>query len=1037
MQYASLHHHTTLSMQDGVGSVDEHFARSAELGMPAQAVTEHGNVSSHVPAERAAAKHGIKAIFGLEAYTHPEPNSRQKFHLTILAKNQTGYQNLMHIVSKSWAEGFYQYPTVSGRMLTDHHEGLIVLSGCSDSLLACSLLGGKTIDPADASYKAAQRVATNFRALFGRDYYLETQMFPELERTRAINGAYQRLSENHGIPLVATADVHYPHPEDNELQLLVHAIGRGAATVAKQAESWEYDIRLTHPTSDKQVIRKLRDAGLNKRYAGMALESTVEIAEKCNVVLPKAERFRFPLKRRDGRAVDLLWRKIKAGWKYRIAQGNTRLKALAEEYRAQLNMEMGLIVSKDFVDYFLMVSDDMVWAKKVGIVVGPGRGSAAASLVCYLLRITEIDPMLFPMNFYRFIDPDRDDAPDIDQDIDDERRWEIRDRSVRKYGADKVASVPTFMRWRGRAAIADVARVHQIPHDVAEMVKDKIIDRAEKDPRAWDTVEDSRAAFAEVAEAFEKYPALKLAARIEGNYKSMSTHAAGLIVSTQPIEGLAALYTREVDDEETGKKVRQSVISVDKRDAEWLNLMKMDYLGLSTLGMIRRAIEHAGVTLEQLYAVPIDDKKTLKAFRQGDVMGIFQFEGRTTRSIVKSLRPTSFMELAHIVSLSRPGPLNSGTTNEYIRIKKGETQRRSFHPVIDEITADTEGQIIYQEQIMSVLGRFGGMEPRNVMAVRRVIGKKLGEHEFNRYFDMFAEGAKREHGVSTEDARKVWDRLVTAAMYAFNVPHAVSYSMLAFWCMWLKVNHPVSFFLASLQKAKTERYQPLIRDAEAHSIRVRGVSLSESLADWSSPDSGEIRAGWQQVSGIGVSKAQKIIEAGPFAEPEDLIRVNGIGEKTLPPIMAEIDHPDPWGLKLEAKQFRSIRKFIDKNDSMPRPTHDLDSALDYAGKGVCVLGRVVAKSTVDVVERTRLKTGQTREEVLSGMTNPSLTRSASFLVSDDTGETLYVRISRTKYPRMRQGYLNARPGDFILAKGWKPERGSSMQADQVIVMAPD
>lgn len=1036
MEYPSLHHHTTLSFKDGVGSVDDHFARSAELGMTAQAVTEHGNVSSHVPAERAAAKYGMKAIFGVEAYMHPEPDSRRKFHLTILAKNQTGYQNLMRIVSRSWAEGFYQYPTVSGRMLTDHYEGLVVLSGCSDSLLACSLLGGKTIDPADASFKAAQRVATNFRALFGRDYYLETQMFPELERTRAINEAYQRMSEIHNIPLVATADVHYPHPEDNELQLLIHAAGRGANTVAQQAESWEYDIRLTHPTSDKQVLRKLRETGLSKSYANMALSSAIEIAEKCNVVLPKAERFRFPVTGR-GSALDLMWKKIKAGWKYRIAQGNTRIKKMSAEYRAQLNLEMRLIIEKDFVDYFLLVSDDMVWSKKTGIVVGPGRGSAAASLVCYLLRITEIDPMQYPMHFYRFIDPDRDDMPDIDQDIDDERRHEIRDRRAKIVGKRNVADVATYTRWRGKAAIADVARVHKIPLEETERIKERIIDRAEKDPRAWDTVADTRDTFAEVAEVFERYPALNLATRVEGNYQSMSTHAAGLIVSTRPIDEFAALYTREVVDEETGKKVRQSVVSVDKRDAEWLNLLKMDYLGLSTLGMIRRAIDHAGITLERLYSVPMDDKKTLRAFRDGDVMGIFQFEGRTTRSIIKSLRPTSFMELAHIVSLSRPGPLNSGTTNEYIRIKKGEIKRRSFHPVIDTITADTEGQIVYQEQIMSVLAQYGGMAPRDVMAVRRVIGKKLGEHEFNRYFDMFAAGAKREHKVSKEDALKVWNRLVTAAMYAFNVPHAVSYSMLAFWCMWLKVNYPTSFFLASLQKAKKERYPMLIRDAEKHGITVKGMSLRHSLADWSSPDSDEILAGWQQIAGIGEAKARMIIAAGPFADPEDLIRVNGIGEKSLPAIIQQVESKDLWGLRAEAKQFKSIRKFMDKNDAMPHPTHNLDEALDFAGKGICVLGRVVQKSTMDVVERTRQRTGQTREEVLATLTNPSLTRSGSFLVADDTGESLYVRISRTKWPRMRQAYLNARPGDFILAVGWKPERGSSMQADQVIVMAPD
>lgn len=288
---------------DGFGSPESHIKRSAELEMHAQALTEHGNVSSHVQLEKAARKYGIKPIFGLEAYTEVIHRSRRKFHLTLLAMNQEGYRNLMRIVSRSWAEGFYQWPTVRAGMLKEHNEGLIVLSGCSDSLLACSLLGGKSIPAEEASWDRAVKQAASFRSWLGDRFYLECQMFPELERTHAINTAYEALSKQLDIPLVGTADVHYPDPDDNEMQIILHAAGRGNNTAASQAESWEYEIRLTHPTSDAQVLERLRGTGLSKQAASAALAATSEIAERCNVTLPKAAPLAF-----GGTKRDLVWR---------------------------------------------------------------------------------------------------------------------------------------------------------------------------------------------------------------------------------------------------------------------------------------------------------------------------------------------------------------------------------------------------------------------------------------------------------------------------------------------------------------------------------------------------------------------------------------------------------------------------------------------------------------------------------------------------------------------------------------------------------
>lgn len=299
MDWVSLHHHSTYSFMDGYGQPAAHVERTAELGMTAQALTEHGNVSSHVQLEKAGKKFNVKPIFGLEAYTEVVHNSPRKFHLTLLAMNEVGYRNLMKIVTLSWAEGFYRWPTVRAGMLKKHNEGLIVLSGCSDSLLACSLLGGKSIPEVESSWERAVKQAQSFKSWLGDRFYLECQMFPELPRTHSINAAYEGIGSELGIPLVGTADVHYPHPDDNEMQIILHAAGRGNNTAAAQAESWEYEIRLTHPTSDDEVLDKLRGTGLSESASRAALATSAEIAERCNVTLPKAAPLAFGGTRRD------------------------------------------------------------------------------------------------------------------------------------------------------------------------------------------------------------------------------------------------------------------------------------------------------------------------------------------------------------------------------------------------------------------------------------------------------------------------------------------------------------------------------------------------------------------------------------------------------------------------------------------------------------------------------------------------------------------------------------------------------------------
>lgn len=748
---------------NGYGTPEQHVARAAELGMGAMALTEHGNVSSHVKLEQAGQKYGVKPIFGLEAYTGPidmrENKNRRKWHLTLLAMDDLGYRNLMRLVTRSWAEGFYQWPTISGPMLADHHEGLIVLSGCADSKLSCDLLGGKGREHGDE--QDAHRTIESFKDLLGDRYYLECQQFPELDRSCQLNGWLAGAARRHGVPLVGTADVHYPHPDDNEMQVVLHAAGRGAGTVAQAEAEWEYGIRLTHPLSDKFILRRLQGTGLTVAQAQGAVLASSDIAGRCTVELPKVERLRYPLEK-GMTASETVWAWLREGWHYRVRM-NPRLKAEQAAYVKRLKYEMELIEGKDFLDYFLMLSDIVRWSKDNGIPVGPARGSAAASLTCYLLRITEIDPLQFPvMLFERFIDLNRRDLPDVDLDFDDERRDEVRDYAKRKYGEDRVANIGTFTKYRGKNALIDVARVHNIPDWKIKVIKDLVVERSGGDSRVDASLGDTMEMFPQAKAVFDEFPDLHKAIRLEGNYRGMGVHAAGLVISNDPLTDNVASYTKEVKGKES-----RSVLSVDKYDAEYLGLMKADFLGLTTMGMLRRALAMIEMSLEELYAVTLDDPEVIGAFHANDVTGIFQFGGGATRVVNGDVKPDNFMELCDINALSRPGPLHSGSTNDYIAVKHGRMQPDHLHPVIDELTKDTKYQIIYQEQILQIIRELGGLPWTHIQEIRKIISLKKGEGAFNERRQDFIDGCGERYQIDPKQALKIWNKLVTAGQYAF------------------------------------------------------------------------------------------------------------------------------------------------------------------------------------------------------------------------------------------------------------------------------
>jgi DNA polymerase III subunit alpha len=1045
-KFVSLHHHTTFSYMDGFGTPEEHMEAAADAGISAIAMTEHGNVTSHVKAEKAGKEHGVKTIFGCELYTGAvdEERSRYKWHLTVLAQNQQGLRNLNALVSEGWAEGFYYEPTVSGEMLAKYSEGLIVLSGCSGSKMACDLLGGKGVPAHDVEYRAALETALRFKSLLGDRFYLEAQAFPELDRTRTMNQAWQQMSDETGIPLVVTGDVHYPKPEDNEIQVLLHAIDRGGKnnTVEKQMQGWGYDIKLT-TFSDEIVAKKLMATGLSKKQAWRAIEMSATIGERCNVEMPKLQELQFP----SVQPTEEIFRKLlKKGWKYR---GFDKLpKEERRRAKERLKYETEMIVLKGFVDYHLVVADVVVYAKDSGIPVGPARGSAAGSLACYLLRITEVNPMLFPnLIFERYIDINRHDLPDIDLDFDDEYRWKIRQYLCDKYGEERVGNIGTFTNYRGKNSLDDIARVNRVPKWATDGIKEMLIERASGDLRGNATIEDTITMFPKVKDIFDQYPVLYQAQRLEGNLKGFSVHAAGLVVADSPLTDSCAVYTRR--DPKTGEVVG-NVLSIDKHDAEYINALKIDILGLTTMGLIRRCLEMIGMSLEDLYRVPLDVEAVFDGFKRNEVIGIFQFDGRAMRSVNREVKPDNFAEVCDINALARPGPLHSGAAAEYIMVKHGKKKAEILHPVVGEITAHTNQQIVYQEQILQVVRRLGNFTWEEAALIRKLISKKQGEQAFNRMMDKFISGCK-ENGLAEAKAVRVWKQLVTAGAYAFNAAHCVSYGMLAYWCMWLKQNHPLEFYCASLQKFSTpnhkEKALDIMKEVDKKGIAILPPDPAESAYSWTIDyRTGSLRAGFVQIPGVGEAISNAMMEYREDYGVEtwaDFTAVRGIGKVTMEKVETFVNQEDPFGLRLLSETIGKVRRWIweegEDLQGLPFPGSKSEDVPYEAKRGEHTwLGVVRERNLKDIYELHRSRTGEELDPAT--VKEPQHINYVVITGEDDTGP-LAITVARWGglYERYKDAIWDLDPKrDLLLVKGYKrAEYRRAIYATEIYVINPE
>ena len=982
--FVDLHLHSTYSSLDGFGMPDQIVERAKAIGRESIALTDHGSVSGLVQLSKACKTNNIKPIYGCEFYTVDdiekmrENQQRGKYHLTVIASNEIGYSNLLKLSTKSFSDGFYYRPTIDKNMLFAHQEGLIVLSGCCFGMLQSHLMNGDK--------KSAKYIADEFKAVFNDRYYLETQHY-EMYKKSVDDLNY--ISNTLEIPMVLTCDPHYLEPDQYLIQHLLYSIRTngefGVGEIWDGGHQW--------PAQDLYdfMLQEYPQIKVDELF-----QNTCEIGNRCSVEMPMGGAPRYVKIEGDigDTAKEILWNKSREGI---INRG---LKGAGELYRERFNREFDLIVQKDFEDYFLIVADMVNYAKSRGIMVGPARGSSAGSLICYLIGITEVNPLNHDLVFERFIDENRDDLPDIDIDFDKERREEIKDYMVKRYGSDRVCNIATFAKFKGKNTLDDVGRVLRMNKGDVEVIKKFIPEKLDSEDYS-DTILDSFE-IPEVQDIVKRNSYISMAPMLEGQLRHMGKHAAGIIVGDRPLSDVIALYKREGEE--------QSLGSVGMKDAAYLGLLKIDVLSIMELTLLQCACDIIGISTNDLYDIPLDDKKTLDGFRRLDVGGIFQFDGFATKTVIRQLPEINFETLVASVALSRPGPNDSNTTHDYIdtanKIYRGEpVQPHVFntHPKLKAITDNTYNQIVYQEQALSIVKEVGNLSWADANKVRVAISKKLGRAELDKYYPMFEKGCI-ENGLTSDESEYIWGNIETMGKYAFNKSHSVAYTIVSFWSMYIKQYHTLAFYTAMLikedDKAKVKR---MLSEVRTLGIPLYPPVLGKSSQHWKVEENG-LRAGLLTLDGVGDKAADALVNNNYLTHNDFGEKKNrSINKKTLA-ILEKHKCFSPDG----DDDFFGTKVF-DIMDSVI-PKRELIANLDDEGQRmVFVACNIDSIKYKDIFEEYRKK-----GKDIDTIKNPHLPQYAVISISDETGQgILYVR--NDLWYNIKEKIKFAKMNDWIVA----------------------
>jgi len=864
-KFVHLHTHSHYSLLDGLAKIDELVEEAVRLEMPALALTDHGNLYGAIEFYKKCKKENINPIIGVEAYLAYEslyqkrPNIDDKrYHLTLLARNETGYKNLLQLVTLSHLDGFYYKPRMDKELLAKHSEGLIALSGCMSGEIS------RAIEIKD--FEKAERVVKEFQEIFGKEnFFIETGYHPNIENYQKLQAGLIKLAKKLKVPVAATQDIHYIKKEDKDVQDVLVAI----QTNAKMTE----EDRLTMKHEDFSM-RSGEEMEKYFKDQPETIENTGLIAERCKIELDLG-RWVFPkIELPENKTAEEYLKELAlAGYKEKFTDG--------EKLKQRMEYELEVINNKGFAPYFLIVSDLVNWAHEQGIITTT-RGSAAGSLVSYLIGITNIDPIKFVLPFERFLNPYRPSPPDIDLDFADDRREEIIEYAKQKYGEDKVAQIGTFGTIMARAAVRDITRVLGKPYGLGDKIA-KLIPFGTQGFSM--TIERALKIVPELAQLYEQDEEVKkivdLAQKIEGRNRHVSVHAAGVVIAPTKLTDYVPLQR-----EPNGEKI---ITQYDMDSVEDIGLLKMDFLGIKNLAILGNSVKLVkkiqGIDID-LENLPFDDKKTFDLLSKGETIGVFQLGGSGMTRYIKELKPTCITDIMAMIALFRPGPM--ANIPSYIRRKNGEEKIVYIDSRLEKILKNTYGVVTYQEDVMLIAIELAGYDWNTVDKFRKAIGKKIPA-EMAKQEKIFIEGCEKYGNLPLEKAQALWKLFDPFKGYGFNKAHAASYAKVSYQTAYMKANYPAEFMTAVLtaDAGDTEKIAAAINECKRIKIPVLPPDINESFGDFTVIEKA-IRFGLYTIKNLGVEIADAVIKEREtngifksFSDFLDRIQHKNLNKKSL------------------------------------------------------------------------------------------------------------------------------------------------------------